>query len=200
MSALAWPALSVQPNSVQWGLSAITQVHVSPLSGAVQTQELPGAYWVTRIALRLQADDARLMQAWLARLRGRAGRAALWNMAAPYPVGIGGGSPVVNGAGQTGTTLAVAGAPVSLSGWLKAGDFIGVNGCVHMITADATTDAGGAASLTIEPPLRSSPASGAAITLAKPTASFMLLDDKQGWTRGLGVPLYEFTLDFREVW
>ena len=34
---------------------------------------------------------------------------------------------------------------MSLSGWLKAGDFIGVNGCVHMITADAATDAGGAA-------------------------------------------------------
>lgn len=200
MTVLAWPALSAQPAQVQWGLSAITQVHVSPLSGAVQTQELPGAFWTTRILLRLQAADARLMQAWLARLGGRAGRAALWNMTAPTPSGVGGGAPVVNGAGQTGSALAVSGAPSSIAGWLRAGDFIGVDGFLHMVTADADTDGAGAVSLSISPPLRRSPANGAALTLNKPTATFMLLDDRQSWQRNPGTPVYELTLDFREVW
>jgi hypothetical protein len=30
---------------VEWTLVAVTQIHESPLTGAVQTQELPGAYW-----------------------------------------------------------------------------------------------------------------------------------------------------------
>ncbi len=71
------------------------------------------------------------------------------------------GTVLVNGAGQTGTSLVVDG----LTSTPKAGDTFSVAGIelVYTVTADATVTSGGA-TLTISPALASSPADNAAIT------------------------------------
>ena len=85
-------------------LVANTAVFESPLSGAVQTLELPGARWALSMSFpALQDPDAGTLMAFLAKLRGRANRFTCHNFARPALKGTGSGTALVKGAGQTGT-------------------------------------------------------------------------------------------------
>jgi hypothetical protein len=161
-------------------LRANTMVFESPLNGAVQTTELPGARWVCEITYdTLSKPDRLLMQAFLSKLRGRAGRVFLWDMSHYKPQGVASGSPLVNGASQTGASLITDGWTISQSPIIKAGDYVGVNNELKRIVADSNSNGSGQSTLTFEPPLRSSPADNAAITTDKPKFTGMLIDDDQ---------------------
>ena len=74
MTTLTWPA-GIVPQSVAWHLEANTATFTSPLTGATQTVELPGARWVADFTLpTLRADQWRAWSAFIARLRGVSGR------------------------------------------------------------------------------------------------------------------------------
>jgi len=200
MTTLSLPSGFRRPGGVTFSLKPNTQAFQSPLTKATQTMELPGARWAAVITWQdLTEAEIRVLRAFLARLRGRAGRVYLWDMAFETPAGVATGTPVVAGAGQSGATLATSGWTPSTTGILKTGDYIGVNGELKMVTADADSDAGGLATLAIEPPLRASPADAAALTTVKPTATFRLLDDDQD-----NIPIRppirgDVTLTFEEV-
>lgn len=199
MTTLAWPNLTITPLRAEWTFVGLTQVHEAPISGAVQTQEIPGGYWTCVLDYsHARGDNARLLWAFLQQMAGRAGRVAVPSFGYERPSGVGGGSPVVAGAGQVGKSLAVSGGPISTTGWLKAGDLFGVGGYIYRLTADVTTDGVGAATLAFGPSLRASPANAAAITLRRPTTTMMFVDDRQGssFTPGGVVP---FVLTFREA-
>lgn len=199
MTTLAFPTLSMPPARIDWRLIASTQVHEAPGTGAMQTQELPGALWACTITFEsLGVADARILQALLASLRGRAGRIAVPNFAQPAPRGVGGGTPLVKGAAQTGVSIIVDGAPLSTSSWLRIGDFVGIAGGLFMVTADVNTNGAGEATLPVAPPVLVAPADNAPVTLALPTVVMRLVDDQQGWTY-TGAPLIDFTLDLIEV-
>lgn len=184
MTALAWPALSrTSPKSVQMSLVANTQVFISPLSGAIQTTELPGARWRMTFTLdNLTEDDSAKLQAFLVRLRGLAGRFTLHNFARPSPRGVATGTPLVKGAGQVGGQLITDGWTPNVAGILKAGDFIGVNGELKMVVVDANSNGSGTATLLVEPPLRSSPSDNAVVTTRKPTTVFRLTENVMAWS------------------
>jgi hypothetical protein len=164
----------------------------------VQTVELPGARWHVAFTLEnLSEADTAAMQAFLAKLRGRSGRFTLHNMARPKPRGTLTGTPLVKGGSQTGTSLLIDGCTVGAT--LLAGDFIGVNGELKMVVADATANGAGEMTLTIEPPLRSSPADNAAVTLEKPTATFTLSSDDAKAITGMSLRS-QVAIDAVEVW
>ncbi len=181
MSTIAWPATLQAPTTVTWGVKANTQIMVSPLNGTVQTLELPGARWTVQMAFPPMAEaDAGPFQAWIMQLRGQANRAALFNHARPIPRGTAGGTPLVNGGSQTGATLVTDG--WSPGATLLAGDFLGCNGQLHMSVVDAAADGSGNMTITLEPPMRNSPADNAPITINKPTALFILQEPETRWT------------------
>ena len=177
MTTIAWPTLSRDgPAEVEWSLLSNTQTFTSPLSGSVQTVEMPGARWRISFTLaNLSEADTAALSAFMVRLRGRAGRFSLHNWARPEPRGTASGTPAVAGASQTGTTLAIDG--LAAGATLLAGDYFAVNGELKMVVANATADGTGAMTVTFEPPLRASPADNAPLTLSRPTATFMLEDD-----------------------
>jgi len=76
------------------------------------------------------------------------------------------GSPLVDGASQTGNTLNVKGLTAGQTGIVKAGDMFSVSGHakVYMAVADANSTAGGLAAISIEPKLITSPADNEALT------------------------------------
>ncbi|MEY2653659.1 MAG: hypothetical protein RLZZ524_687 [Pseudomonadota bacterium] len=199
MTTNAWPTLTkTAPGALDWSLVSNTTVFESPLSGAVQTVEMPGARWKASFSMdNLQAADAALLRALLAKTRGRAGRITLHNFAHPTPRGTIAGTPLVMGASQTGNTLIIDGCTVGTT--LLAGDFIGVNSELKMVVADATANGSGQMTLTIEPPLRSSPADNAAITTTRPTATFMLADNESVWSARPGI-LTSFPINLIEAW
>lgn len=180
MTILTYPTLSRSPTRVEWRLISRTQLHVSPLTGAAQTQELPGGHWSVMLAYdTLMQDDARLLEAWFAAMRGRAGRVYIHNMGRPLPYGAGGGTPLVDGS-ASGSTIPVKNAPVSVTNWLRAGDLVGLGNTVHRVLADVNTSGAGTASLSVFPVLRATAANNAPITLVRPTIVARLMDDAQG--------------------
>jgi hypothetical protein len=199
MTTLAWPSISIVPQRVDWTLVSVTQLHESPLTGAVQTQELPGAYWQCVLDFsHARGDNARLLWAFVAKMRGRAGRVAVPAFGKDRPAGVGGGSPLVKGAGQSGATLLIDGAPTSTTGWLKAGDVFGVSGYLYMLTADAETSGAGEVTLQFAPSLRAPSTDNAPLTLIRPTTVMMFLADEQGtsYSPGGSTP---FVLTLREA-
>lgn len=95
------------------------------------------------------------------------------------------GSTVVDGAGQSGTSLAVrgfnVGYPIKEGFWLTA---VGADGAgyLHQVTETVRADASGEATLTIEPPLRAALANGAAIELAEPWVEGFIDGEEWGWS------------------
>lgn len=81
--------------------------------------------------------------------------------------GVATGTPLVVGAGQTGTSLVTDGWTPSITGIMKAGDVIKIagNNKVYMLTADADSTVSGVATLSIYPALVASPGDNAAVTV-----------------------------------
>ena len=199
MTTLTWPTLTISPQRADWSLVANTQVHESPLTGAVRTQALPGAYWQCVLDYsHARGADAQALWALVGRLQGRAGRIAVPTFGNLRPRGPAAGTPLVNGAGQTGTTLAIDGATASTTGWLLQGDLVQVGSYTYLVTQDVTTSAGGAATLNIFPTLRSAPSDNASVTVRNCTTRMMLLADSQGTTYAPG-PLRPWVLTLREA-
>lgn len=196
---LDFPAIT--PNSSEWGLISPSQVFTSPLNGATQALELPGAAWRASLTFEnLTEAKRRTLAAFALRLRGRAGRCYLHDHAQPLPLGVATGSPVVSGANQSGSTLITSGWTPSVAGILRTGDYIGLsNGELKMIVADANSDGAGGAVLSIEPPIRYSPTNASPITTVRPKAIFRMADpDQAQWLARPG-KFHDFTLDFIEA-
>ena len=106
------------------------------------------------------------------------------------------GTVLVNGSHSAGdTTIDVDG----MTGSLLAGDFIKFAGDtkVYMVVSDATAIAG-AATLTIEPPLRSAIADDAAVTYDGVEFTVRLTNDIQQFNTD-DLDLYKFEVDFIEA-
>src|SRR5690349_7929036 len=124
MAILSLPSGIRNPSKLSWRLLSNTQTTSSSLSRATQTLELPGAQWMAEMTWSTTPiAQWRLWEAFKAQLRGQANRFYCGPFHAATPQGLAGGAPVVNGAGQTGTTLAVRGCTPSQSPWLRVGDY-----------------------------------------------------------------------------
>lgn len=198
----AWPTLITRrtPSRQTWQLVAATQVHESTFNGATQTQALSAAVWATSISYdNLSAADAAIMQAFLAGLQGRAGRVTVGNLAAPRIRGTAVAVPTIKirGSGQTGAAVNIDG--INPGTGVKAGDLFGLESRLYMFTADGTADGLGQINgIAISPPLRSSPAANAPLTMTSPTTTMRLMDDRQGWDYAPG-SRRSFTVDLVEV-
>ncbi len=106
------------------------------------------------------------------------------------------GTVLVNGSHSAGdTTIDVDG----MTGTIKAGDFVKFAGDtkVYMVVSDATAVAG-AATLTIEPPLRSAIADDAAVTYDGVEFTVRMTSDIQQFNTS-DLDLYRFEIDFIEA-
>jgi len=95
------------------------------------------------------------------------------------------GTPVVNGASQTGDQLIIDGATVSQTGYLKAGDYIqlgaGINSRLHKVLQDADTDGSGNTTLTIFPDIRTSPSDDETVVVTSAKGVFRLNENVVNW-------------------
>ena len=181
MSILSLPIISrTAPSFMTFSLQPNSAVFESPMNRSVQTSELPGARWNAAFGWNsLQDGDARVYKAWLNKLSGMTGRFYLYDATHPTPAGTAQGTPLVNGASQTGRTIITDGWTPNQSTLLLPGDYIGIGSQLFVVTAPAASDSGGNATLSIEAPLRTSPADNAEIVTIKPTCTMMLKDDNQ---------------------
>lgn len=193
--AINFPA--VRGQSETWRLLANTQSFMSELNGAEQVAALPGDKWTCTITFsNVTRVNAGLLRGFLAQLRGKYNTAYV--TPSDLPNGTLVGTPLVNGAAQTGSSLITDGWGVSQK-VLAAGDYFEVNGEFKIVTADVTSNGSGQATISFAPPLRASPADNAAITVTSPKCTMRLIDNAQAeWQFGLN-HVYAATLNFIEA-
>lgn len=147
----------------------------SPYTLTAQLQEHQGQMWIADVTLPPMARaTAEAWRAWLLALNGPYGTFLLGDPLATLPRGIATGTPLVNGASQTGKTLVTDGWGASVTGILKAGDYIQLSNRLYMVTQDASSDGSGNATLDIFPRLRESPADNSAIVTVSCKGLFRL--------------------------
>ena len=197
---------STVPVSTNFRINRIVGVTESIYTGSQQVYQYSGEFWEVDISMPpMRTATARAFVAFLVSLRGQYGSFFVGDFDARTALGTAGssaGTPLVNGASQTGNSLIIDGATTSQTGYLKAGDYIqigsGSSQRLHMVIADANTDSSGNATLSIEPALRESPADDTAITVANTKGVFRLSTNVTGWDTN-AASTYGISFSAREV-
>lgn len=196
MAALEWPE-DVCPASLTWRPESNTKTFRSPFNGASQTVRFPGTRWVCSLTFNNLSDEkARRIDSLVAELDGEYGRVKIrdWGRSGRTPAG----SPLVDGANQTGTEL-------HSKGWnagtvvLRQGDYITVNDELKIVTADVSSASNGTALIPFAPMLRSSPPANTVIEVANPYGIFKLKDNQQGAGNRVPGVFTSYTLEFEEA-
>lgn len=177
MTTYSFP--TVTPNEMRLQFVSNTTFFRSPLSGAIQTEDRSGEYLGATIEYRnmTQAQKAVIM-ALIAKLNGQQHRVTL-----PFHAvdnrGAFGGTPLVNGASQTGTSIDIDGASTGITNWIREGDVFSFNGEMKICTADANSDGSGNVTISFWPRIRTSPDNNAAVETTTPVGTFMLANNSQ---------------------
>lgn len=160
-------ATLIAPTSIRRSLRSNSGVLRSSLSGVTQTIARSGSRWEIEVTWEtLTGNQYKAIVAFFRRLNGAEHRVRIhtWDL---LKTGDWGGTPVVDGASQTGSALNVRGADISTTGWAKSGDFFYYNAGgkseLKQVTADADSDGSGDVTLAIIPPIRTSPSDAAAL-------------------------------------
>lgn len=164
-------------------------VAASPFTFAQQVYRHQGQGWEADITLpAMKRADAEQWLSFLLRLRGQYGTFLLGDPNGATPRGSAAttpGTPVVNGASQTGDELDIDGLPVSVSGYLLAGDYIqlgtGSTATLHKVLEDVDSNASGEATLNLFPKVRTAPADNAAVTVSDAKGNFRLNGNETAW-------------------
>lgn len=164
-------------------------ISASPFTFAQQVYRHQGQSWEADITLpKMHREDAEAWVSFLLRLRGQYGTFLLGDPNGATPRGsasVTPGTPLVNGAGQTGDDLLIDGLPISATGYLKAGDYIqlgsGATATLHKVLEDVDSDGAGEATLNLFPGVRTAPADNAPIIVANCVGNFRLASNETQW-------------------
>lgn len=178
---------------VRFTARSMVGLSASPWTAKQEIQVHQGQWWEADLVLgRAVRSVGEAWNAFRLKLNGKEGTFLLGDPWASVPRGAAKdtpGTPLVNGASQTGNALVIDGAPSDVTGWLLEGDYIqlgtGATSQLHKVIEDADTDGGGNATLTIWPDLRSSPADGAAIVVSAAKGVFRLASNEMPWDENL---------------
>ena len=185
MTTYAFP--SITPSTSTWAYTPNTRAYRSPLTNSIQTVGRKGSLWhVTLQFNNLDEAQRAEMQAFLVRLNGQQHRFTL-NDHAYTRRGTGGGSPKVDVAGQTGGSLNLRDAAVSVTPWLMAGDYFSVANELKMVVADCNSDGDGDVPVFFQPNLRTSPADGAVVDITAPVNGVFILASDPKWDNRPGI-------------
>lgn len=141
--------------------------------------ERSGQIW--RLDLMTIPLDKAAARAWIAfvlKLRGQVGTFLAGDPVARIPRGTVAGSPVVNGAGQTGPTLDTRGWTPGATGVLRESDWFqlgsGAAARLYQNLTDVDADGSGNATLDVWPDVKDQPADGEGIITTDPVGQFRL--------------------------
>lgn len=206
---MSTPPLLDLPSSACVASVIMTLVRVvgrteSPYTLEEQTFKWPGEAWMIDFSMPT-FTNRRIASEWIAfalKLEGSYGHFLMGDPSAKLPRGVASGTPVVDGANQTGNLLLTTGWAPNTTGIILKGDYIqtgaGATSSLHMVVEDADTDSSGNAILQIVPAIRTSPIDGSAIIVNNPRGVFRLTSNDYSWSVSPG-PTYRLNFQAREV-
>ena len=195
MTIFSFP--SIIPASSSFELVTNTKTFRSPLTNSVQTASRKGSLWKVGMSFNnLHGSQRAEMQAFLTKLNGQEHRFTLHDHSYARR-GIGYGTLTINGAGQGGVNLicsTTARPQNGIIGYVKAGDYVSFNNELHMVTADANSNAAGEITIAIAPPIRKPTINAGTVDYTSPVNGVFMLASKSGWTND-PAGLSSFSLD-----
>lgn len=190
---------ALAPNSVRWRAIKSNSVGQNPMSFQTTIYEYDGEMWGVEVSYpSLTREEAAPFFGFLASLRGEAGTFLFGDTLLNAPLGAGGGTPKVNGAGQAGNkTLVTDGWPNSTL-VLKTGDFFSIDNRLYMSLTDITSNGSGAATIDIFPAARTH-ADNASLVLSNPKGTFKILNSEQAVVEAGTSQLFTISFDAVEA-
>jgi hypothetical protein len=181
----------------------IVGVSASPFTGQQQVYKHQGEWWEAEMSFPpMKRENAEEVAAFLMKLSGMYGTFLMGDPANTSPRGIGTGTPLVKGAGQTGNELVTDGWTTDTNNILMAGDWIqlgsGATSRLYKVLDNVNSDSTGTATLTLFPSLRSSPADNAVIVTSNPVGQWRLSTNDIDYTIQTG-QFYGITLACMEA-
>ena len=177
------PATPTAPATVEFTAMDTVAVSISPFTGQQQMQDWQASWLEASVSMpALTHGQAQEWIAFLMSLRGQAKVFQLGDPLATAPRGSRLGTPLVDGAGQTGYLLATKGWTANAAGVLLPGDWIQIGYRIYRTLAIATADAAGKLVLSIWPQLRESPGDGDSITLTNTKGLWRLKANARNWS------------------
>lgn len=175
MPTITFPA-TPKPQSMSWRLVMPSQTNISEWTGRRQTVASNRGWWECQFTLPPLVGVTRVnpWRSFVVQARGQVNDFQV--PVDPTAQSAVVATPLINGAGQTGRSLASDGWPVS-STVLQAGQFITINNQLLQLTANVVSNASGQATLSFEPPIRVSPADNAAIEFKNPYCLMYMLEE-----------------------
>ena len=182
---VTFPTLGIKSMTIR--AKSTVGISTSPFTGQQQVFQHQGQWWEAEVSMPpMSREDAETFIAFMLKMNGRYGTFLLGDPLAADPLGVATGSPVVNGANQTGNELATDGWSTSVTNILKAGDWIqlgsGSTSRLYKVLESVNSDSGGAATLTIWPNLRSSPSDNAPLTVVSPRGQWRLASNEMPYS------------------
>lgn len=193
--SIQFPA--IKPASISWGYRRNIAYNTS-MGGKVTRIALTGDRWVASLTMPpVTGEDARLLTTFAMRVSEVGGSVLLPMFGYTFP-GVAGLTPLVNGAGQSGSTLNIDGLPPNETGIIPAGARMGLaTNQVVWVAADADSNGSGEAAVTLTTPIRTSPDENSAVDLYTPKVACILPEGFAEWA--ISAPLiHTITFQFIE--
>jgi len=155
----------------------------NPFTKEIQVQEFQGQRWEVEATLPvMERAEAEAWHTFFLKLNGRKGTFLLGDPLGRTPRGTAGGTPLINGASQTGNSLITDG--WSAGATFKAGDYfqlgIGTSSRLFKNLSDVTADGSGNATLDIWPSIWTAYADNTALTITNAKGTFRLSSNEMG--------------------
>jgi len=160
---------------------------MSPFTYKQQVFAHQGQRWEADVTLPpMKRSDAEQWVAWLVSLKGLRGTFLMGDPVGCTARGSLGGTPLVNGASQTGDTLNIDGCTASQTPWIKAGDYIQLGSAssasLHKVLIDANSDSGGQVLLDIWPNINVAQADNATVVTSNAKGVWRLANNESNWS------------------
>lgn len=163
--------------SLSWEKHAVVGATTGRYNPKLKVHDWGGKRWLATIGLPpLTRELWAQWEAFFLSLNGLEGTFWLAPTLDKVARGTATGTPLINGASQTGQSVVSDGWTVSTTGILKAGDWVQIGNYLYRVLADVNSDVSGNCTFEVWPDLRVSPADNDPITVTNPKGLFRLVE------------------------
>jgi hypothetical protein len=184
MAIIDWPeTLSGSVSAMRMSPRSPRRAATSPYDQSVQTVGLPGGKWRAMLEFDTRSpSQAPELQALIADLEANGNRLKLYPIERPIPNGTVRGEPKVDGAGQTGRTIAIKDCQPGSD--FRVGDYLWFGNQLFMVTHRCVAGPDGRMQLKVNFPVLTATINNAPIQWDRPAPLWILDPESEvGWRR-----------------
>lgn len=195
MTTIAMPPGFDDPADFSLEMFVNQRANGSPFGGSEQVIDLLNDRWTATVTSAPRtSDEAAAYEAFIASMRGLSNTVNLFHLVRPIPRGTMRGTPLTNPAAQGADEIILGTSAPGVT--LLAGDMIGIDGLLLMVSEDCVSDGVGAMPVRFVNRLRRAIDFGVPVIWDRPKAPFRLASRSSvrhvpGWADGVAFDLIE---------